>query len=170
VLFRSAYDVLLRATPNNANHVTVYPVSPGESAAGLPAETPLSSAKATVLRQSPEATGGVWGVSISTPLPDKPQPAPAMDDALALGQEYRLIIPPRQFAEAMISVKFRGKPAQTALQEISEKAGVIILVPTSANGPITLELQQAPVDAILRTVAEQLNLRYEKQGSVQNLY
>jgi len=167
-----AYDVLLRATPNNTgNNITVYPLSSQENASGLSGETPLSSAKAIVLRQSPAEAGEVWGMNISAPLVgDQTQPATGAASALGQGKDYRLIIPPRQFENAEISVAFSRVPAQTALQEISKKGGVIILAPASTKTPITLEVTQVPVDTVLRVVADQLSLHYEKQGVVRNLY
>lgn len=166
-----AYDVLLRATPNNANNITVYPVSPQQEAAGPPAGNTLSSSKAIALRQSPTEAGEVWGMNIAAPLAgDQSQPATGATSALGQGKDYRLIIPPRQFENAEISVAFSRAPAQAALQEISNKGGVIILAPASVKTPITLEVTQAPVDTVLQVVADQLSLHYEKQGVVRNLY
>jgi hypothetical protein len=165
-----AYDVLLQATPNNTGNITVYPVSRQENVAALSAATTLSTAKSTVLRQSPEKAGEVWGVNIAWPLADKAQPAPELGKVFVSGQEYRLMVPPRQFNESAISVDFRGVAAQVALQEISEKAGIIILAPASAQGLINLNAKQAPPDAVLQVVADQLDLRYEKRGGVRNLY
>jgi hypothetical protein len=104
----------------------------------------------------------IWEISLDE------EPSAERIGRRLIHEEYRLFSPSRLGARAPVTATYDEETWEAVLADLSERTGLVILVPASQGRRLFLSFKGTPAEVVMQITAEQLGCRVEADGFARN--